>query len=257
MNYTQIKKRTEQLIRQQEYWNNKLQSLPEGKLLCSRDKNNFKYYHKTCDKKIYLDKSKRNLAEQLAVKAYIHALLQDISHELTANQFYLRHYTDKSSMESLLNHPGIQKLLSPYFKPHAKELAEWVSSPYNHNPYHPEHLTHKTILNFLVRSKSESMITMLLHTNNIPFRYECELVLGSQIVYPDFTIRHPRTGEWYYWEHLGKMDDPNYYKNKFHLLEQYTSHGIVPSINLILTFETKEHPLTTDVIQKIIEHYFL
>ena len=101
------------------------------------------------------------------------------------------------------------------------------------------------------------MITMMLHTYNIPFRYECEFVLGSQIIYPDFTIRHPQTGEWYYWEHLGKMDDPGYYKNKFRLLEKYTSHGIVPSINLILTFETKEHPLTIDVIQKIIEHYFL
>jgi hypothetical protein len=257
MNYQQIKKRTEQLRLQQDYWNNKLQSLPEGKLLCSRDKNNFKYYHKISNKKVYLDKSKQKLAEQLAVKSYIHALLKDISHELTANQFYLRHYADKSFVESLLNHPGIQRLLNPYFKPHSKELAEWMSSPYTHNPYYPEHLSHKTVLNFLVRSKSESMITMMLHTNNIPFRYECELVLGSQIIYPDFTIRHPQTGECYYWEHLGKMDDPNYYKNKFRLLEQYTSHGIVPSINLILTFETQRHPLTADVIQKIIEHYFL
>ena len=257
MNYQQIKKRTEQLMQQQKYWNSKLQSLPEGKLLCTRDKNSFKYYHKILDKKVYLDKSKQKLAEQLAIKSYIHALLKDISHELTANQFYLRHYIDKSSVESLLTHPGIQKLLHPYFKPRSKELAEWMDSSYNRNPHFQEHLKHKTILDFLVRSKSESMITTILYTNNIPFRYECELVLGSQIIYPDFTIRHPRTGEWYYWEHLGKMDDPNYYKNKFHLLEQYTSHGIVPSINLILTFETKNHPLTTDVIQKIIEHYFL
>ena len=257
MNYHRIKKRTEYLEQQQDYWNSRLQSLPEGKLLCSRDKNSFKYYHKTPGKKEYLDKSKHKLAEQLAIKAYIRALLKDISHELTANHFYLRHYQDKSFVESLLEHPGIQKLLQPYFKPHSKELAEWMHSSYNRNPHFTEHLKHNTILDFLVRSKSESMITMMLYTNNIPFRYECELVLGSQLVYPDFTIRHPQTGEWYYWEHLGKMDDPNYYKNKFRLLEQYTSHGIVPSINLILTFETKEHPLTADTIQKIVEHYFL
>jgi len=257
MNYQQIKKRTEQLKLKQDYWNSKLPSLPEGKLLCTRDKNNFKYYHKLLDKKVYLDKSKHKLAEQLAIKAYILALLKDISHEMTANQFYLRHYPDKSSVESLLQHPGFQKLLSPYFKPLSEELTEWMYSSYTRNPHYPQHLIHNTVLDFLVRSKSESMITMLLHTNNIPFRYECELVLGSRIIYPDFTIRHPRTGEWYYWEHLGKMDDPTYYKNKFHLLEQYTSHGIVPSINLILTFETKEHPLTTDLIQKIIDHYFL
>ena len=62
MNYQRIKKRTEQLKYQQDYWNNKLQSLPEGKLLCSRDKNNFKYYHKILDRKVYLDKSKQKLA---------------------------------------------------------------------------------------------------------------------------------------------------------------------------------------------------
>lgn len=251
MNYQHIKKRTEQLKIQQYYWNSKIQSLPDGKLLCTCDKNNSKYYHKI------LDKSKQKLAEQLAIKAYIHALLKDISHELIANHFYLRHYTNKSSVESLLEHPGIQKLLHPYFKPHSEELAEWMYSSYKRNPNYPEHLIHNTVLNFPVRSKSESMITMVLHTYNIPFRYECKFVLGSQIVYPDFTIRHPQTGEWYYWEHLGKMDDPGYYKNKFRLLEKYTVHGIIPSINLILTFETKEHPLTINVIQKIIEHYFL
>jgi len=159
MNYQQIKKRAEQLMRQQEYWKSKLQSLPEGKLLCTRDKNSFKYYHKILDKKVYLDKSKQKLAEQLAIKAYIHALLKDISHELTASQFYLRHYTNHSSVESLLKHPGIKKLLLPYFKPLSEELAEWMYSTYNRNPHYQEHLIHKTVLDFLVRSKSESMIT--------------------------------------------------------------------------------------------------
>ena len=40
-------------------------------------------------------------------------------------------------------------------------------------------------------------------------------------------------------------------------LQLYTNHGIVPSIQLITTYETKEHPLTADTIEKIVEDYFL
>jgi len=60
------------------------------------------------------------------------------------------------------------------------------------------------------RYKSEVFIDMALFTNNIPFRYECALELGHSTLYPDFTIRHPKTGEICYWEHFGLMDDPSY-----------------------------------------------
>ena len=80
--------------------------------------------------------------------------------------------------------------------------------------------------------------------HRIPFRYECELILGGAVFHPDFTIRHPRTGEIYYWEHLGGMDKTKYIHNSFARLETYAYHGIVPSINLITTYETKDHPLS-------------
>lgn len=40
-------------------------------------------------------------------------------------------------------------------------------------------------------------------------------------------------------------------------LQLYISHEIIPSIQLITTYETMEHPLSTEVIYKIVEHYFL
>ena len=101
------------------------------------------------------------------------------------------------------------------------------------------------------------MIDMFLYTSQIPFRYECALHLEDTTVFPDFTIRHPKTGALFYWEHFGRMDDPSYYKDVFSKLQLYTSHGIIPSINLITTYETKENPLSSEVIEKIIEHYFL
>lgn len=72
-----------------------------------------------------------------------------------------------------------------------------------------------------------------------------------------FTIRHPKTGEVFYWEHFGLMDNPTYSKNAYSKLQLYTNHGIIPSIQLITTYETKEHPLTAETIEKIVENYFL
>ena len=53
------------------------------------------------------------------------------------------------------------------------------------------------------------------------------------------------------------MDDLSYSKNTFSKLELYNSHGLIPSVNLITTFETKNNPLNSQMIEKIIQHYFL
>lgn len=118
-------------------------------------------------------------------------------------------------------------------------------------------LLHKTISGNLVRSKSESLIDMLLYTHKIPFRYKCALQLGDITLYPNFTIRHPYTGHIFYWEHFGRMDDPTYCKNTYNKLQLYSSHRIIPSIHLITTYETQEYPLSTHTVEKVIQQYFL
>ena len=107
----------------------------------------------------------------------------------------------------------------------------------------------------MLRSKSESMIDMYLFTHHIPFRYECALTLGEVTLYPDFTLLRPSTGKIYYWEHHGRMDDPYYAKNVFTKMQLYNSYGIFPGIQLILTFETSESPLTFDAIEHTVSFY--
>lgn len=63
---------------------------------------------------------------------------------------------------------------------------------------HPENLKNKIGKNEFVRSKSEAIIGKVLRMNYIPFRYECPIILNGVTIYPDFTIRHPKTGETYY-----------------------------------------------------------
>ena len=99
-----------------------------------------------------------------------------------------------------------------------------------------------------LRSKSEVIIDMLLYKYQIPFHYEERLVLNGFEMYPDFTIRHPMTGETMYWEHFGLMDNEIYRNNVYQKMKRYCENGIIPSINLIATYETNDHQLNIEYI---------
>lgn len=236
---------------------NELKALPSGKLICCTHKNFSKWYQKNDHGRTYIPKSNRLLAEQLAKKKYLSLLLQDLENEKKALSFYLHHHSSSGKSEQLLTTPSeYQQLLAPYFTPLSKELDTWMNSSYEHNTAHPENLIYKGVSNTLLRSKSEVLIDMLLCTHNIPFRYECVLQLGYSVIYPDFTIRHPLTGDFYYWEHFGLMDNSAYLENAISKLHLYATHGIIPGIQLITTYETKNNPLNPEIIEKYIEYFF-
>lgn len=236
-----------------------LEQLPSGTLICARNGKNYKWHIYDPPNTVYLSKKQRVLAEQLALKKYLSLKLNDLVHKQKAIDAFLNcHISETDTAEKLLTeNPEYQRLLSSYFRPQNQELSEWMQSDYETNNRFPEQRTHKTVSGNLVRSKSEALIDMILYTNHIPFRYECCLRLNDTVLYPDFTIRHPATGKLYYWEHFGLMDDPVYSKNAFSKLQLYSSHGIIPSINLITTFETQEHPLSSEEIDYTIKRYFL
>lgn len=236
-----------------------LTDLPEGKLTCARGNHCYKWYRTIGHDRTYIPKSDQKLAEQLAVRKYLSLTLERLSREKTALEFYLKHHSgEPDKAEKLLTeHSGYQELLAPYFKPKSEMVREWVNAPYEQNMSHPENLVHKTSSGIYVRSKSEAMIALFLHTNHIPFRYECQLNLGGVVLYPDFTILHPETSKIYYWEHFGMMDDAAYIRNTCSKIQLYSSNGIVPSIQLITTYETKDHPLSYEEISWMASHYFL
>lgn len=235
-----------------------LKKFPKENLICARNGNHYKWYQSDGRTIKYLPKKNLKLAEELALKKYLSLSLKDLNCEKQALDSYLSFHDSHTgkSAETLLTVPEYQKLLSPYFTPKTQELTDWLQAPYEHNPNYPEQLIHKTSSGHYVRSKSEAMIDMVLHMQRIPFRYECPLNLGDTIVYPDFTIRHPITNQIYYWEHFGLMDDPIYCRNVSSKMQLYTSHGIIPTIHLITTYETKAHPLSTDTVENLVKHYF-
>ncbi len=254
--YTQILSKYNELETQIQNLKKQIQSLPAGSLCCASNDNRYKWYHYVNGTNTYLPKKQKTLAEQLALKKYLCSLLADLSHEKRALQFYLKHHRTYSDSELVLAHPEFNKLLSSKFVPLSQELAEWSNAKYEHNNNHPENLIHKSYSGNLVRSKSETIIDMSLYVHKIPYRYECALQLGDITIFPDFTLRHPETGTLFYWEHFGQMDNPAYAQSTYSKLQLYTSHGIIPSIHLITTYETKSHPLTSDIVEKTISLYF-
>lgn len=237
---------------------NQLRDLPEGKLICTKNGNTYKWYVSDGHKMTYIPKKNKKYAEQLAIRKYISTELDKLLKEKRAIEYYLRHHTETDRTEELFDDKSeYRKLLMPFFKPVEEELSQWMQDYYNGNPNYPEQLNQKCKSGHIVRSKSEAMIDLYLFENKIPFRYECKLQLGEIILYPDFTIRHPKTGEFYYWEHFGMMDNPAYVKNAFSKQLLYAEHGIIPSIQLITTYETKEHPLTIETIEKVIQSYWI
>ena len=249
----------ERLEKERESLLRRTMQLPEGKLIYSSNGKYRKWYQSDGHKKKYIPKKNRQLAEQLAEKKYLLTLIENLNKEIKAIDFYLRHhYTDVRTAGQLLTQMSeYQELLAPCFIPKSQELNNWMCAPYERNSKNPEALLHKGSSGNMVRSKSEAIIDMFLHMYKIPFRYECALHLRDVTFFPDFTIRHPITGKVYYWEHFGLMDDSHYVRNVNWKLEQYISNGLIPSIQLITTYETKDHPLSVEMVEKIIGYYFL
>ncbi|MCY4093965.1 MAG: AAA family ATPase [Gammaproteobacteria bacterium] len=68
---------------------------------------------------------------------------------------------------------------------------------------------HEALSGDMLRSKSEVIIANILHDRQIPFLYEKPLFAGDgSVKLPDFTVAI--RGKTYFWEHLGRLDLPDY-----------------------------------------------
>jgi len=248
------RKRLEQQIKSIDL---EIKKLPQKKFYCAKNGKGYKWYESVNGVGRYIPKKKRSYAEKLARYKYLQALRQDIIQRIKAINAFLKYQNSESGLaQKMLEHEAYAELLKPYVQSMSEELLEWQNAPYTTNPLFPEALVCRTKANLFVRSKSEAMIASILFSKKIPFHYEELLSLGEIPYYPDFTIKHPLTGEIYYWEHLGMVDKPEYAQRNYFKLQNYAMHGIILGVNLIITYETKEHPLDMLQVERILECYF-
>lgn len=141
----------------------------------------------------------------------------------------------------------VQEDISPILSLRRLENSHLVrinSSLFKFRPVAPEFRTmrdwyeegkiHRTLVNQMVRSKSEVIIANMLAERNIPFQYEIPLQAPDGTFYlPDFTIN--LRGETWYWEHLGMLHNQRYRNHWDTKRAWYEKHGFAD--HLIVTTE--------------------
>lgn len=256
-NYYEIRKRINQIEMELKKIEGMDTEWPQGELICAKNSKHYKWYLHINGKYTYLPKREEKLAQKLALKRYYRLRKRDLRKELETCRTYIRKSDGTNDLTSkMMDNMEYERLLGKQFRVVSRELEEWQKSEYAGNSNHLENLIVKGTQGKLLRLKSEAIIDKILYTAGIPFRYEDELRLGNVTLYPDFTIRHPLTGQFFYWEHFGMMDNPEYIHHACQKIKVYCENGIIPSINLILTYETKEHPLGISDVEKVVKEYF-
>lgn len=248
-----------------------LEKAPEGYLKV-RDRNHkYTYFHRRKDEKNktqthYLKLTNSNdvtLIVQLANKQYYKKLLPIIKKEHSTMKRFLDEYKPEEKyqiFDKLCD--GRKAIICPAFeKPEmiiAKQVEKWKQEEWKQNKKYPEKLIYETDKGDYVRSKSEIIISNLLYANHdrCIYRYEAALTVHGITLYPDFTIMKIKTGEIYYWEHFGMMDDEEYVNKTLQKIKEYILAGIFPGKQLICTFESKNQPLSIKVVKELIKEYF-
>ena len=139
------------------------------------------------------------------------------------------------------------------FLPSDVNPGEWAKASYQKGRFYKNDIKHYTEGGIVTRSKSEAMIGTELERRGLIFRYEPALRVGNETKYPDFVIIHPVTRRLIYWEHFGKVDDADYIKKNLRRMNLYSRNGIYLGINFVMTFETRDEPLTIKAINDKID----
>lgn len=198
---------------------------------CYGDPNKFEETQKAIERRNYLRTQRTALLEKM--KSYRHAL-KEVGISASA---IIRKYNKEQKRKQLQE---------------VYEHQEQLRVP---NKKYPSNYSLRTMRGEKVASKSEMMIADVLFRYGISYQYEKELPLSYNLIFlPDFTIFH--NGQVYFWEHLGLMDDPNYRENWYKKRAIYAENGIIETINLIISSETRDRPLTEAQVERLVQTYF-
>ena len=230
--------------------------LPKGSITKTKEDKFYRIYRdsgKQIKRKLTSDDNE--LLASLRKRRQAKSALPYIADIISMYEFILNNEIiyDPIAIESTLPEQYRDPASSYMFLPGDINPVVWENSSYNSNDFHSEALIHVTEAGILTRSKSEAFIGTQLERHNLPYRYEPELDLGFRKIYPDFAVFLPEERRVVYWEHFGLVDNPAYMMNALHKIDDYIKAGYYPGINLIITYETKEQPLTIATINEKIE----
>ena len=238
---------------------------PPGHLrIAQKGANRNYFYHYTSPDDFtgkYISKNQQALAKALAQKDYNLKLINQLEKEIQSLNEYLLQTKNGNAIQDLYKDlcPARQQLITPATLTDEQYASLWKSITWQTPLLPPETQKYDTVSGEKVRSKSEVIIADALARHGIPYRYEFPLKLQRieknrepVFFYPDFCCLNIHTRQEFFWEHFGLMDDEEYATNAAGKLRLYAENNIFPGRNLIITMETKDEPLNTKLIEKII-----
>ncbi len=238
----------------------KISVAPQGGLRVLKRKNAFQYYWRKKPQDangIYIPKSEIDKASKLAQRDYDQHVLNIVKQELSLISSY-ESLLKNESIEAAIDHfnDGRKRLIKPSSIPDNIYIDLWQSEEYERFGF--DDINEYYSLNGVrVRSKSEVIIANLLEHYGIPYKYEYPLNLDKSVTRPDFICLNVRTRQEYVWEHFGMMDDPEYANKNIKKISLYEQSGYHAGSNMILTFESSQVPLNSNIIKDKIEQYLI
>jgi ATP-dependent exoDNAse (exonuclease V) alpha subunit len=124
-----------------------------------------------------------------------------------------------------------------------------------------DRLINRTLRGEDVRSKSELIIANILYHHDIDYEYEGVLTFGDETRRPDFVIEDEDSGETYYWEHLGMLNQRSYRNNWKKKKQWYKMNGITenggPNGTLITSVDNPKGGISSQEIEETLREYSL
>ncbi len=239
---------------------------PQGCLKCQKRGENTYFYQqylnestKQWDRK-YIKKEDFSLARNLAQKHYYTAIKPILEKNLKELKNLIKQYHPEK-IDKIYDDLSTERknLIRPLQNSKEEIIRKWFEEDYEKNNFYPENLRYETEQGGFVRSKSEVIIANILyqHRKDILYKYERPLNMvidgKNRIIYPDFTILNIHTGRVTYWEHAGRMDDPNYANNFVKKVNAYIDNNLLPGRDVVCTYESLANPLEICLIKKLVD----
>ena len=229
-----LKKRKELLSRTIDRLDEKIDSLPEGSIRVKHKAGTFHYLYYQGDKTIkYLRKNDSETIKNLIQKKYLKLVQKAAKQEVKALSKAIELYP-KTRMERVYEElpSELKEHALPIIPDDDQFAAKWQAEPFKPKPFRKDAPKLYTLKGERVRSKSEVIIADRLSILRMSDR---------KVVY---------------YEHCGKMTDPEYTKDIPERANKYARIGIFQGDRLFYTFESAECPLDIEALNTFIESNF-
>ncbi|MDC7278767.1 hypothetical protein NXH64_04535 [Butyrivibrio fibrisolvens] len=229
---------------------------PKGKIKIVKHNSTYQYYIReniNDSQGKYIKKENIALAKALAQKDYdqkVHDLATKELKLLAKLKDLYKNGDCDAYIESM--RPYKAELVSPIKEPDEQYIKNWVEQNTKlEETFMSEGLIYDNGKGVMMRSKSEVIISKILDEKGIPYIYEKSVALSKfKTVRPDFTILDVKNRREIYLEHLGLMDDGEYFAKNVKKIADYEKAGIYLGDRLLITYETRKAPLNTHLLEE-------